>query len=102
MKNTWNGQVPTFTITDVKLYVPVLTLSSQDNSNVLQQLKSGFKTAINWNKYHTKATLQTRKWYLDYLIDPGFQTVNRYFVLSFENDVYRTSYKWYFLATVKM
>ena len=60
MAGAIDGQVPTFTITDVKLYVPVATLSSQDNSNLLQQLKPGFKTAINWNKYHTKVTLQTR------------------------------------------
>ena len=38
-------------ITDTKLYVPVVTLSTQDNSKLLQQLKSGFKRVINWNKY---------------------------------------------------
>ena len=40
-----------FTITDTKLYVPVVTLSTQDNAKLLQQLKSGFKRTINWNKY---------------------------------------------------
>ena len=40
-----------FTITDIKLYVPVVTLSIQDNAKLLQQLKSGFKRTINWNKY---------------------------------------------------
>ena len=38
-------------ITDTKLYVPVVTLSTQDNAKLLQQLKSGFKRTINWNKY---------------------------------------------------
>ena len=38
-------------ITDIKLYVPVVTLSTQDNAKLLQQLKSGFKRTINWNKY---------------------------------------------------
>ena len=42
-----------FKITDTKLYVPVVTLSTQDNTKLLQ-LKSGFKRAINWNKYQTK------------------------------------------------
>ena len=42
-----------FTITETKLYVPVLTLSIQDNAKLLQQLKSGFKRTINWNKYES-------------------------------------------------
>ena len=41
----------TFTITDTKLYVPVLSLSTQENANLLQLLKSGFKRTINCNKY---------------------------------------------------
>ena len=45
------NQNTTFAITDTKLYVPVVTLSTQDNSKLLQQLKSGFKRVINWNKY---------------------------------------------------
>ena len=40
-----------FAITDTKPYVPVVTLSTQDNSKLLQQLKSGFKRVISWNKY---------------------------------------------------
>ena len=36
-----------FTITDTKLYVPVITLSTQDNAKLLQQFKSGFKRTIN-------------------------------------------------------
>ena len=41
----------TFAITDTKLYVPVVTLSTQENTKFLQQLKSCFKRVINWNKY---------------------------------------------------
>ena len=37
-------------VIDTKLYVPVVTLSIQDNSKLLQQLKSGFKRVISWNK----------------------------------------------------
>ena len=44
-------QVTTFSITDTKLYGRVVTLSTQDNINLLEQLKSGFKRTINWNKY---------------------------------------------------
>ena len=40
-----------FAITDTKFYVPVVTLSTQDNVKLLQKFKSGFKRTINWNKY---------------------------------------------------
>ena len=46
----------TFAITATKLYVSVVTLTTQDNANLLQQLKSGFKRTINWNKYQSKVT----------------------------------------------
>ena len=44
----------TFSITDAKLYVPVVALSTQGNTKVLEQLKSGFTKTINWNKYQLK------------------------------------------------
>ena len=40
-----------FSITDTKFYVPVVTLSIEDNTILLEQIKSGFKRKINWNKY---------------------------------------------------
>ena len=40
-----------FSITDTKFYVPVVTLSIEDNTKLLEQIKSGFKRKINWNKY---------------------------------------------------
>ena len=48
------NQGTTFSITDIKLYVPVVTLSTQDNAKLLEQLKPGFKRTINWNKYQSK------------------------------------------------
>ena len=53
-----NNQVPIFTITETSLYVPIVTLSAQDNSKLLPQLKSGFKRTISWNKYLVKPELQ--------------------------------------------
>ena len=44
-------QIITFSITDTKLYVPAVTVSTQDNAKLLEQLKSSFKRTINWNKY---------------------------------------------------
>ena len=73
-------------ITDTKLYVPVVALSTQYNEKLLQQLKSNFKRTINWSKYQPKVSPERRNQYLDFLIDPSFQGVNRLFVLSFENE----------------
>ena len=66
------NQNATFEITDTKLYVPVVTLSIQDNSELLQQLKSGFKRVINWNKYLSKPELLRRNPNLNHLIEPTF------------------------------
>ena len=49
-----NNQIPTFAITHTKPYIPVVTLSTQDNAELLQQLKSSFKRTINCNKYQSK------------------------------------------------
>ena len=76
----------TFKITDTILYVPVVTLSTKDNEKLLQQLGSGFKRAINWNKYLSKPALLAQNPNLNYLIEPSFQGVNRLFVLALEND----------------
>ena len=81
----------TFAITDAKLYVPVVTLSTQENTKFLQQLKSGFKRVINWNKYLSKPELLAQNPNLNHLVEPSFQGVNRLFVLAFENDVDRIS-----------
>ena len=70
----------TFAITDTKLYVSVITLSTQDNSKLLQQLKSCFKRAINWNKYLSKPELLAQNPNLNHLVEPSFQGVNRLFV----------------------
>ena len=91
-----------FKITDTKLYVPVVTLSTQDNAKLLQQLKSGFKRTINWNKYESSVKTFAQNRYLNYLINPSFQGVNRLFVLSFENEDDRRSHSTYYLPKVEI
>ena len=76
------NQVPPFTITETNLYVPVVTLSTQDNAKLLPQLKSGFKRTISWNKYLAKPELLAQNANLNHLIEPSFQGVNRLFVLA--------------------
>ena len=93
ISTTIANQNATFPITDTKLYVPVMTLSTQDNAKLLQQLKPGFERVINWNKYLSKLELLTQNPSLNQLVEPNFQGVNRLFVLAFENDTQRTSAK---------
>ena len=80
------NQVPKFKITDTKLYIPIVTLSTQDNEKLLKQLESPFKRTINWNKHHSRETNQAQNRCLDFLIDPSFQGVNRLLVLSFKDE----------------
>ena len=96
------NQVPTFTITETNLYVPVVTLSTQDNAKLLPQLKSGFKRTISWNKYLSKPELLAQNPNLNHLVEPSFQGVNRHFILAFENDAQRTSNKRYYLPNVEI
>ena len=92
----------TFAITDTKLYVPVVTLSTRENSKFFQQLKPGFKRVINWNKYLSKPELLAQIPNLNHLIEPSFQGVNRLFVLAFENDNHRTIHDRCYLPNVEI
>ena len=96
------NQNATFAITDTKLYVPVVNLSTQENTKFLEQLKSGFKRIINWNKYLSKSELLAQNPNLNLRVEPSFQEVNRLFVLAFENDDDRTSDDQYYLPTVEI
>ena len=96
------NQNATFAITNANIYVPVVTLSTQENTKFLQELKSGFKRVISWNKYLSKPELLARNQNLNHLVEPSFQGVNRLFVLAFENDDNRTSSDQYYLPTVEI
>ena len=78
-----NTEAPTdatLSITDCKLYVPVVTLSKDDEIKLLTNLKSGFKREIIWNKYRSKMTTEAINNNLNILIDSTFTNVNRLFV----------------------
>ena len=92
----------TFEITDTKLYVPVVTLSAEIDSKLLEQLKTGFKRTIKWNKYRSELAKQTINNNLNYLIDPIFTNVNRLFVLPFENETDRTSFSNYYVPNIEI
>ena len=86
----------------INLCFPVVTLSTQENTKFLQQLKSGFKRIINWNKYLSKPELLAQNPNLNHLVEPSFQEVNRLFVLAFEGDPQRTSHEAYYLPNVEI
>ena len=96
------NQVPTFTITDTKLYGPVVTLSTQDNIKLIKQLEFCLKRTINWNKYQSKKTNQWKNKYLELVTDSSFQGVNTLFVSSFENEEDQVNYKNQYLPNVQI
>ena len=77
----------TFEITNTKLYVPIVTLSSKNNAKLVKLLEDGFNRPVYWNEYQTK--IKTRN--LDnsnltrFPLDAFFQGVRRLFVLAFNN-----------------
>ena len=76
-------------VKETKLYVAAVTLSTQDNAKLLQQLKSSFKRTINSHKHESN-------------IKTSFQGVNRRFILSFENEDQRKSLSTYYLPKVEI
>ena len=91
-----------FEITDCRLYVPIITLSAENDNKLLEQLKSGFRRTIKWNKYMSQMSNLNKNNNLNHLIDTTFSNVNRLFVLSFENEYDRTSYYKYHMPSVEI
>ena len=75
--------VLTFEITDTKLYVPVVTLSKENDTKLLEQLKLWFERTMKWNNYRSQMTIQAKNNNLNYLTDPTFTNFNRLFILPF-------------------
>ena len=85
--STGAGEV-VFIINDTKLYVPVVTLSKEDNKDFIEQQNKGFQRSIYWNEYKTKqinenADANVFK-YIN--LDPSFQGVNRLFVMAYNRE----------------
>ena len=98
----YNPEDAIFQITDTKLYVPVVTLSKENDIKLLEQLKTGFKRTIKWNKYRSQMTIQPQNNNLKYLIDLN---VNILFALSFSrnnNTDSRNSYSNYYVPNVEI
>ena len=86
--NAAANQVVSFMITDTKLYVPVVTLSTKDNTNLTKQLNEGFKRTIYWNQYVSKPFPETphkKTGITRFALDAALQGVKRIFVLAFDD-----------------
>ena len=70
-----DNQAHTFTITETNFYVPVVTLSNQDNAKLLTQLKSVLKRTISWNKYLAKPELLAQNPHLNHLIETFYLSI---------------------------
>ena len=103
-----NDRETIFKITNAKLYVPIVTLSTKDNVNLTKQLNKGFKISVYWNEYKSKIETKTadNDNVTRFSLDAFFQGVNRLFVLAFDNNnncdnkAERDSHREYFLPRV--
>ena len=82
------------------MYVPVVTLSKDDEIKLLTNLKSGSAREIIWNKYRSQMTTEAANNNLNILIDPTFTNVNRLFVLAYQNANDRQSFSTFYLPRV--
>ena len=107
------GTAATFKITDTKLYVPIATLKTEDNTKLSKLLSDGFKRSIYWNKYKAidnilvQTTNDNDEKYIRELLDSSYQGVKRLFVLAYnntegDNKVSIDSCKKYFLSRIKI
>ena len=71
-------------ITDAKLHVAKVTLSTKDSANLTKQLSEGFKRSVYWNSYETKPAKVIEQGKNIYeLLNPSFQVVKRLFVFAY-------------------
>ena len=90
----------TLAISDCKLYIPVVTLSKDDEIKLLTNLKSGFTREIEWNKYKLQMSTEAINNNLNILIDPTFTKFNRLFVLAYQTADDRQSFSQFYLPRV--
>ena len=107
-----NANKVTFKITDAKLYVPIATLSIEDNAKLSKLLGKGFQRSIYWNKYRVidnrvvEIADNNEEKYIRELLDSSYQGVKRLFVLAYyntegNNQVSIDSFKIFFFQELK-
>ena len=96
----------TFAIADTKLYVPIVTLKTEDNTKLLKLLSKGFKRPIYWNEYKvTPNKNYDANVYIRERLDASIQGVGKLFVVAYgkeNDDATENSYRKYFLSRMKI
>ena len=97
----------TFTITDAKIYIPVVTLSIEHNAKLAKLLSEGFKRSVYWKKYKVvRNKIYNANEYIRELLDASYQGIKRLFVLGYGNAggglVTADSHRKYFLLRIKI
>ena len=96
-----NGTATTFAITDTKLYVPVVTLKTEDNAKLLNK---GFKRSLYWNKYKIILEDYAASKNIRERLDARFQGVSKLFVVAYQrgdaNYVNEEAFNKYFLQKI--
>ena len=98
------GTAATFEITDTKLYVPIVTLKTEDNAKLSKLLNEGFKRSIFWNKEKIIFKNYDNE-YIRERLDASFQGFSKFFVLAYARDddvTNENSYRKYFLSRLKI
>ena len=98
------GTAATFAKTDTKLYVPVITLKTEDNVKLSKLLNEGFKRLVYWNKYKIILKYYDNE-YIRERLDPSFRRFSKLFVLAYargDNVTNENSYRKYFLPRLKI
>ena len=91
-----------FSVTDCKIYVPVVTLQTKYQNQLYKELKTGISIDFKWSKYRSQMINQIATNNLNFLIGPTFNNVNRLFVLAFPNEEDRRSFSKYYTPTVEI
>ena len=96
-----------FIINDTKMYVPVVTLSKQDNKDFIEQQNKGFQRSIYWNEYKTKEINENAdaNVFKHINLDPSFQGVNRLFLMAYnrvDNQPTRNGQRKYYLPRISL
>ena len=101
-----NGTAATFTITDTKLYVPIVTLKTEENAKLSKLLNEGFKRSVYWNHYKIFLKDYAANENITERLDASFQGVSKLFVLAYQrgddNYVNEKAFNKYFLPKIKI
>ena len=106
--NATGADSATFKITDAKLYIPIVTLSAEDNAKLTKLLSKGFKKTVYWNEYQVidnkvvEIAANNEEKYVRELLDSSWQGVKRLFFLAYNNKLSVDCYKKHFPAKVKI